>query len=178
MLLGQHPEIDERVREELRVLEGRFAGADDVAKLPLLGAVVKESLRLYPPAYMIGRESTRAVRVGSWELPPSTTVLISIFGLHHNSRFFADPEAFRPDRWLDGSTTGLSKYVYQPFGGGPRVCVGNHFATMESVLVLAALLRKARFELISRNPPQLQKAITMRPISGLPMRVRLREVAH
>lgn len=174
MLLGQHPEIDARIQEELRGLNGRAAGAEDVAKLPLLGAVVKESLRLYPPAYMIGREATRAVRVGPWELPASTTVLMSIFGMHHDARYFPDPEAFRPDRWLDGSTTGLSKYVYQPFGGGPRVCVGNHFATMESVLVLAALLRKARYELITRTPPQLQNAVTMRPVHGLPMRVRLR----
>jgi len=175
MLLGEHPEIDARLQTELgSALGDRKATAADVSKLPLTDAVIKESLRLYPPAYMIGREATREVRIGAWELPPRTTVLMSIWGMHHDPRFFPDPEAFRPDRWLDGSTTSLPKYVYQPFGGGPRVCVGNHFAMMEAVLTLAALLRRARWELVSRTPPELQMAITMRPVHGLPMRVRLR----
>ncbi|MGZ3420614.1 MAG: cytochrome P450 [Polyangiales bacterium] len=175
MLLGEHPEIDARVQAELaRVLGDRAARSADVSKLELVDAVVKESLRLYPPAYMIGREATRDVRVGDWSLPRGTTVLMSLFGMHHDPRFFPDPEAFRPDRWLDGSTASVPKHVYQPFGGGPRICVGNHFAMMEAVLVLAGLLRRVRYELISRERPRLQMAITMRPVPGLPMRIRVR----
>ena len=166
------PDAGAQAKKQVKI---SHATAADVAKLELTDAVLKESLRLYPPAYMIGREATRPVRLGPWELPAKTTVLMSIWGMHHDARFFPDPEAFRPERWLDGSTSGLPKWVYQPFGGGPRVCVGNHFAMMESVLVLAALLRRARYELVSRTPPKLQMAITMRPVDGLPMRVRLRD---
>lgn len=174
MLLGDHPEVDARVRAEIaKVLGARSAGAADVPKLTLTRAVLDEAMRLYPPAYMIGRESTRPVRVGPWDLPAGTTVLMSIWGMHHDERFFPDPEAFRPERWLDGSAASVPKYVYQPFGGGPRVCVGNHFAIMESVLVLAALLRRARYELVTRTAPELQMAVTMRPRHGMPMRVRL-----
>ncbi len=95
--------------------------------------------------------------------------------LHHDRRFFDDPEAFRPERWLDGSTANLPRHAYMPFGGGPRVCVGNHFAMMEAVLVLATVVQRARFERVSRAAVEPQPAITLRPKNGIPLRVRLRE---
>jgi cytochrome P450 len=175
MLLAEHPEIDHRLDDELsRVLDGRPATADDLASLPLADAIVKESMRLYPPAHTIGREATRDLRLGPFELPAHTSILISPWAMHHDPRFFPDPEAFHPDRWLDGSTAKLPKNAYMPFGGGPRVCVGNHFAIMEAVLVLVTIAQRARFERLSRDSIGVQPAITLRPLGGLPLRVRRR----
>ncbi len=178
LLLAEHPEVDARLLAEVdRVLAGRAATAEDVSALSFTDAVLKESMRLYPPAHIIGREATRDLRLGAWTIPKGTSVLISPWALHHDPRFFSDPEAFRPDRWLDGSTADLPRYAYMPFGGGARICVGNHFAMMEAVLVLATIVQRARFERISRAPVELQPAITLRPKGGLPLRVRLREAA-
>jgi cytochrome P450 len=175
MLLAEHPEIDHRLEGELaRVLGARPATADDLASLPLADAIVKESMRLYPPAHTIGREATRDLRLGPFELPAHTSILISPWAMHHDPRFFPDPEAFHPDRWLDGSTAKLPKNAYMPFGGGPRVCVGNHFAIMEAVLVLVTIAQRARFERLSRDSIGVQPAITLRPLGGLPLRVRRR----
>lgn len=172
MLLGDHPSIDARVVEEVeRVVGDRAPTADDVPALKLTEAVVKESMRLYPPAHVIGREASRDVTVGDYRLKKGTAVLMSPWALHHDARHFRDPFAFRPDRWLDGSQAELPKNTYLPFGGGPRVCVGNHFAMMEAVLVLATLLRRARFERVSAEPVRLQAAVTLRPLDAIPMRV-------
>lgn len=175
MLLAEHPELDARLAKEVdTVLGKRDAKAEDVAALPFADAVMKESMRLYPPAHIIGREATRDVRLGRWDIPKQTAVLISPWALHHNPRFFHDPESFRPDRWLDGSTKDLPKNVYMPFGGGARICVGNHFAIMEAVLVLATIVQHARFERLSRTSIALQPAVTLRPKGGLPLRVQRR----
>lgn len=177
LLLAEHPEIDARLATEVReVLGGRSATPDDLASLPLARAVLDEAMRLYPPAHIIGREAKRDVRLGGWLLPKGTNVAVSPWAMHHDRRFFEDPEAFRPDRWLDGSTAALPRHVYLPFGGGPRVCVGNHFALMEGVLVLVTLVQRARFERISRAPVRAQPAITLRPVDGVPLRVALRDL--
>ena len=175
MLLGDHPEVDARVGEEVaRVLAGRPATADDVAALRVTDAVARETMRLYPPAHIIGREATRDVALGPYALPKGTAVLISPWALHRDPRFWPDPLAFRPGRWLDGSAEGAPKNAYLPFGGGPRVCIGNHFAQMELVLVLATLAQRVRFERASGAPVRVQAAITLRPADGLPMRVTTR----
>jgi cytochrome P450 len=174
MLLADHPEIDARLAAEVGRLEGRAATANDLPALTFTDAVLKEALRLYPPAHIIGREATRDVRLGPWTIQQGTAILISPWALHHDRRFFDDPEAFRPERWLDGSTASLPRYAYMPFGGGTRICVGNHFAIMESVLVLATLAQRVRFERISRASIATQPAITLRPKGGLPLRVKLR----
>ena len=107
-------------------------------------------------------------------MPAGTALLISPWALHHDPRFFDDPEAFRPDRWLDGSTDRLPRHAYMPFGGGPRVCVGNHFAILEAVLTLASIVQKVRFERVSRREIAIQPAVTLRPRDGLPLRGRPR----
>jgi cytochrome P450 len=178
LLLAEHPEIDARLSREVRdVLGGRAARAEDAAALPLTRAVIDEAMRLYPPAHILGREATRDVRIGRWNIPKATTVLVSPWAMHRERRFFPDPQAFRPDRWLDGRAAGLPRYAYLPFGGGARVCVGNHFALMEMVLVLATIVQRARFERVSRAPVPSQPAVTLRPKSGVPLRVALREGA-
>jgi cytochrome P450 len=180
LLLAEHPEIDSRVAAEVEaVLEGgRAATADDVVSLPITRAVVDEAMRLYPPAHIIGREALRDVELGGFRIPKGTTVLLSPWAMHHDPRFFPDPEAFRPERWLDGSAARLPRYVYLPFGAGPRVCVGNHFALLETVLVLASIVQRVRFERVSRAPVPAQPAITLRPRNGLPLRVAPRARSH
>lgn len=178
LLLAEHPEVDARVAAEVEsVLGGRAASADDIASLPTTRAVLDEAMRLYPPAHIIGREASRDVLLGGYRVPKGTTVLVSPWAMHHDPRFFRDPEAFRPDRWLDGSAARLPRYVYLPFGGGPRVCVGNHFAILEGVLVLASIIQRARFERVSRAPVPAQPAITLRPRHGVPLRVAARSAA-
>lgn len=177
LLLAEHPEIDARLAQEVATtLEGRTATPDDLPSLVLARAVLDEAMRLYPPAHIIGREATRDLRLGGFDLPKGTTVLVSPWAMHHDRRFFPDPEAFRPDRWLDGSTASLPRHVFLPFGGGPRVCVGNHFALMEGVLVLVTLVQRARFERISRAPVRAQPAVTLRPVDGVPLRVAMRDL--
>lgn len=175
MLLGDHPEVDARLCAELdRALGGRAAAAADVAALRFTDAVARETMRLYPPAYLIGREATRDVTLGRYVLPRGTAVLIAPWALQRDGRFWPDPLAFRPDRWLDGSAERAPKNAYLPFGGGPRVCIGNHFAQMELVLVLATLAQRVRFERASAAPVRVQAAITLRPADGLRMQVAAR----
>jgi cytochrome P450 len=176
MLLGDHPDIDARAHLEIEAeLKGKGATAEDVPRLPFLEAIVKETLRLYPPAHIIGREATRDLALGKWSIPKGASVLMSPWALHHEPEFWPDPHSFRPDRWLDGSADRVPKNAYLPFGGGPRVCIGNHFAMMESILILATLLARARFERASTDAVQLQAAITLRPRTGIPMRVTTRK---
>lgn len=168
-LLGRHPDAMGRLRAEVAALGDRLPTADDMPALAWTAAVVKEAMRLYPPAWVIGRESVKPVAIGEHTLPAGATVLVPIDAMHRDPARFPDPGVFRPERWLDGAPRG--RWDYLPFGGGARVCVGNHFALMEAVLVLATMVRGARFELLRPTPPRLMASITLRPVDGLPVRV-------
>lgn len=171
-LIAEHPEVDLKLKREVdAALGGRPATAADLPQLPYTEAVFKEVLRLYPPAYLIGRESTAEVELGPFTVPKGTTVLISPWVLHRDRASFDDPMAFAPERWLDGRTEGVSRYAYMPFGGGPRICVGNHFAMMEGILALATFVQHVRLERTSREELPLQFAVTARPARPLRMRV-------
>ncbi|MEP6993699.1 MAG: cytochrome P450 [Acidobacteriota bacterium] len=173
-LLAKNPGVEERACREIAEVAGdRLPTAADLPRLGYAEAVVKESLRLYPPAYVIGRESLEACVIGEYEVPPHTTIYFSPWVLHRDPRHFAQPEAFRPERWLDGSTAKLPKYVSIPFGGGPRVCIGERFAMMEGVLVLATILRRCRLEMVGPDPTPFP-SITLRPDGGPIMRVAKR----
>ncbi|MEZ4380688.1 MAG: cytochrome P450 [Nannocystaceae bacterium] len=173
-LLAEHPELDARLKAEVREVVGdRAPCAADLPALPFTDAVVKEALRLYPPAYLIGREATRETELDGWRVPAKATVLVSSWVLHRQADLYDDPLAFDPQRWLDGRTEGLPRHAYLPFGGGPRICVGNHFAMMEAVLVVATLAQRLRFERTEREPLPLQFAVTLRPARPLPMRARV-----
>lgn len=175
LLLAEHPEVDAKLFAEVQKVVGeRSAKLEDVAALTYTDAVLKESMRVYPPAHIIGREATREIKLGRWTIPANASVLISPWALHHDRRFFDDPEAFRPERWLDGSTANLPRNVFLPFGGGPRICVGNHFAMMEAVLVLATVVQRLRFERVNRDTVDVQPAITLRPKGGISLRARVR----
>lgn len=166
--LGRSPAAMDRLRAEVQRFEGPLT-ADDVSALPYAAAVIDEAMRLHPPAWLIGREATQAVTLGGYDLPAGTTVVVPIITMHHDPVRFADPTAFRPERWLEGPRPG--RWDYLPFGGGARVCVGNHFALMEAVLVLATMIQGARFEVLQRSRPKTLPSITLRPVGGLPVRI-------
>ena len=173
-LLARHPEVEEKLVAEIDgALGSRLPGAADLHNLRYTEAVFKEGLRLYPPAYVIGREALADCALGGWRCAAGTTIYFAPWVLHRDARHFPEPERFRPERWLDGSTAHLPKYAYIAFGGGPRICIGERFAMMEGVLVLATLLRRVRLEMAGPDPTPFP-SITLRPEGGPRMRVKMR----
>ena len=173
LLLARHPEAEARLVAELdAVLGDRDPSAADVPRLKFADAIIKESMRLYPPAWAIGREATEDFELGGYPVKKGTQFLISQWVLHRDPRSFDDPESFRPGRWDGDLARKLPKGAYFPFGDGPRVCIGNHFATMEAVLLLATLARKHRLEIAEGEELTLSASITLRPKSGTRMVVR------
>lgn len=177
-LLARHPEADARLAAELaEVLGGRAPTAADVPRLRFTDWVVKESMRLYPPAWAIGREAVRDVEVGGYPAPRGTQLILAQWVTHRDPRWFDDPEAFRPERWDNDLIKQLPRCAYFPFGDGPRICIGQHFAQLEAVLILATIARKYRLTLASDRPLELVPSITLRPKWGIPMEIRAREAA-
>jgi cytochrome P450 len=177
-LLSAHPEAARRLNEEVDALEGRAPSFADLPKLPYALAVFKEALRLYPPAYLVGRTTLTQTRIGGHKLPRGQVVFLNVYGIHRRADLFPEPDAFKPGRFLDGLEKRLPKGAYLPFGGGPRICVGNHFALMEGQLVLARLAQ--RFE-IAHSVDRLADAdplITLRPKQDVRMRIVARAGAE
>jgi cytochrome P450 len=167
-LLCQKPAVEERLAAEVRdVLGDRPLTVEDVPRLKYAEAVILESMRLHPPAYVLGREAIRDVTVGGYPVAKGWTVFMAQSVLQRDPRWWDKPDEFRPDRWLDGSTKDLPKYAYFPFGGGPRICIGNTFAMMETVIVLAEVVRRFRFERTSHEPIASLPSITVRPAKPL-----------
>jgi cytochrome P450 len=163
-LLALHPEAQEELAAELRdVLGGRAPTAADLPRLRYTEMVVQEAMRLYPPAYIIGRQAVGACTLGDYHIPAGGTVLMSQWVVHRDPRWWDDPERFFPGRWADGLARRLPRYAYFPFGGGPRVCIGNAFATMEAVLVLATVARRFRFTRPPGPPAVPFPVMTLRP---------------
>ena len=169
-LLAKNPDVDAALQREIReVLGERIPGAADLPRLKLGEAVVREALRLYPPAYAVGREAVADCSIGGYRVPAKSTIYFSPWSLHRDPRWFDEPESFRPSRWMDGSTARVPKYAYIPFGGGPRICIGERFAMMEAVLVLVTILRRFRLEMAGPDPTPFP-SITLRPQGGPMMR--------
>jgi cytochrome P450 len=152
-LVGDHPEVQSDLRSELdTVLDGRTPAPDDLPDLPYLDAVVRESLRLYPPQYLLFREPTAPVTLGGYRVDPGTIVVCPPWLLHRDDRFWAAPGTFRPRRWLDGGRrvedTDRPEYAYLPYGGGPRHCLGMRLAEQTLRLVLAVVCQSRRLELV------------------------------
>lgn len=171
MLLAQHPEIARRLHDEVdAVLDGRLPTAEDCKRLTFTEQVLKESMRLYPPAWTTGREATESIEVRGYTIPKGSQLLLSQWVTHHDARFFPNPETFDPDRWTTAQD--LPRYAFFPFGGGPRVCIGNHFAMMEAIVVLAILVQRFRFDLVPCQRLQLRPSVTLRPKRGMRAIVR------
>jgi cytochrome P450 len=173
--LARRSELGELARVEVdRVLAGRTARADDFESLPFLSAVVDEALRLYPPAWAIGREAIEPFELRGYSVGVRDAVLMSPWVVHRDPRWWPRPTRFEPRRWLEPAPE-RPRFAFFPFGGGPRVCIGNHFAKLEAVLILATMIQKLEFTI--GDPPlglDLQPAVTLRPIQPLPLRVRQR----
>jgi len=174
-LLGENPAAEARLHEELEsVLGGRPAEVGDLEKLPYLNAVVHEGLRLFPPAYMMARTNVESVKFGEYEIPPGRTILASQWILQRDARFFDEPGRFLPERWLDGLMERLPAGVYFPFGDGPRRCIGQGFALLETALVIVALAQKFQFRLVPGHPVVPEPLVTLRPKYGIKMKIQAR----
>ena len=156
------------------MLGGRTADLGDLGKLPYLHAVIQESLRLYPPAYMMARTNVEAVNIGGYEIAPGTTLLASQWVMQRGERFFERPERFLPERWLDGLEEKLPAGVYFPFGDGPRRCIGQGFAMLETALVIAAIAQRFRFRLTPGFAVVPEPLVTLRPRNGIEMKIEER----
>jgi cytochrome P450 len=176
-LLGLHPAVDVQLAEEVHtVLRGRSPTVDDVPRLRFTEQVVSEALRLYPPAYAIGRQALADCEIGGYHVPAGTTVYVSPWVMHRDPRWFDDPQAFRPERWAGSLAKELPRFAYMPFGGGARICIGNRFAMMEAVLILATVARQFRLERQSGRPVQPKPSITLRPSGGVWVRLVSRPI--
>lgn len=174
-LLSENPSAEARLHEELRgVLGGRAPEAADLERLPYLQAVVNEVLRLYPPAYLLARTSVAPCNFGGYDFPVGTTILVSQWVMHRDSRFYDDPDAFRPERWLEGLAAKLPAGAYFPFGDGPRRCIGQGFALLESALVIATIAQKFLFRLVPGHPVVPEPLVTLRPRQGIRMMLQAR----
>jgi len=167
-LLAQYPEVEKKLWSELRaVLNGRSPRVQDLSRLPYTERVVKEAMRLYPPAWAIVRNSLKDSDLGGYRVPAGATVMMSQWVMHRDPRYYDQPEQFNPDRWLEGRAKGASKFTYFPFGGGPRTCIGASFATMEGVLVLAAIAQSYQVRVVQDCPVEPLPTITLRPRRGI-----------
>jgi cytochrome P450 len=171
-LLARHPEAQERLAAEVRAALGdRAPRFDDLPKLGFAEQVFKEAMRIYPPIYLVGRESLQAVDLAGWHLPAGETVVISIFGLHRRADAYPRPEVFDPERFTPAAEEARARGAYLPFGDGPRVCIGNHFALMEAQLVLSEVVRRVRLRADGDRPVPPLPRVSLRPSGPVSLRV-------
>lgn len=176
LLLARHPEVAQRLHTEVdQVLQGRLPGPQDLPALPWLGASLKEALRLYPPvAALMSRRTVRDIRLGPWQIPRGAVLRITPWVLHRDPRWFSEPDAFRPERFLPEAEPPV-RGAWIPFGVGPRVCIGQHFALLEMTVVAAMLLQRFRLALPEPAPQALPKMnVTLRPDESVQLLLQLR----
>ena len=174
-LLSRFPSVARALAEEASaVLGDRAPVADDLPRLDLCRRVLQESMRLYPPVWMMGRAPSRDVELGGYHVPAGSLVFLSQWVLHRHPRWWADPEGFDPDRWLPERAAGMHRHQYFPFASGPRMCIGAGFATMEGQLVLASVARRFRLDLVPGRRVEPEPLITLRPREGVPVTIHRR----
>jgi cytochrome P450 len=175
-LLSRHPHVETRLHAEIdSALGGRAASVDDMSALPYTRMVLAESMRLYPPAWIVGRRAMGPFQANGYTIPARSIVLMSQYTMHHDARWFPDPERFDPERFAPDRQADRPKFAYFPFGGGPRVCIGEQFAWMEGVTLLATIAQRWRLRLVPDHPVAMQPIITLRPKYGMRMTVEARE---
>ncbi|MGF1581375.1 MAG: cytochrome P450 [Gemmataceae bacterium] len=173
-LLATHPEAMVKVQQEVdRVVGDRPVNAEDKQHLTYTESVIKEAMRLYPPAYVVGRVTKTECEIGGYRFPVGTTALMSQWVMHRKPEYWDEPDTFRPERWLDGSTDALHNFAYFPFGGGARLCIGNHFAMLESIMILVTIVKHVQgLELKEGFELTLRPVVTLKPEHGIPVIVR------
>ena len=174
-LLSGAPDVEAKLHAEVdRVLQGRLPTMGDLASLPYVERVVTESMRLYPPAWIIGRRAIAEYQLGEYVVPPRSILVMSPYIMQRDPRFYADPERFDPDRWTPEFRAALPKFAYFPFGGGPRQCIGESFAWMELILLVATIAQQWRLRLVPGHPVVPQPLITLRAKHGMRMTIHKR----
>jgi len=167
-LLAQHPEAESNLHSELdSILGGRKPALEDLPKLRYTEHVITESMRLYPPAWGMARLAIEDAKIGEYTIPKGCGVSASQWVVHRDPRWFDAPQEFRPERWEGDLAKRLPRFAYFPFGGGPRQCIGNTFATMEAALILATIAQRFRFRLVPNHPVVPMASITLRPRHGI-----------
>ncbi|UPV75520.1 cytochrome P450 [Halorussus limi] len=173
-LLSRNPEAEARLREEVDAVVDERPTVEDVFEFEYAEAVVREAMRLYPPAHEIRREPAEEVTFGDYAVPEGSMLVLPTWVLHRDDRFWDDPEAFRPSRWLDGESRDRPEYAFFPFGGGPRRCIGQQFAMTEAQLVLATMADEWTIER-EYGDLDLSAAVTLQPKGDVPVTTRRRE---
>jgi len=174
-LLGRHPEAEARLHQEVdRTLGDRLPTFDDLPRLQHTRRIMCEAMRLYPPAWVVGRMALADYPVGDYVVPAGSGILASQWVMHHDPRYYPDPYRFDPERWTPETEAARPKFSYFPFGGGPRMCIGEQFAWTEGILMLATLARRWQLRPVAGRPVELRPLITLRPRDGLPMTLQRR----
>ncbi|MEL7315166.1 MAG: cytochrome P450 [Cyanobacteria bacterium J06559_3] len=175
MLLAQNPAVATQLHQELdAVLQGRSPTVVDIPQLPVTQAILKESMRLYPPVSLIARSASQAYVLQSYQIPKNCIILMSPWVMQRSDRYFEEPLAFKPERWQSDLEKQLPKGVYIPFGEGPRICIGKGFAQMEATLILATLAQQYQLDLMPEATIEPLPSITLRPKGGVRMTLRRR----
>jgi cytochrome P450 len=170
--LARNPQVAEKLYAEIdRVLAGRSATLSDLPNLPYTLMVVKEAMRIEPAVSVIPRYVMEDVTMGGYHLKAGSTALLPIYLVHHDERWWSQPNEFQPERFAPEEEAKHHKYQYMPFGGGPRVCIGNHFAMMEAQIILATIASRYQLTLTADIDPQPVRLITTFPKAGLQMKV-------
>jgi cytochrome P450 len=174
-LLSQHAEVKKKLEQELeQVLAGREPSFSDIPQLCCTEAVIKESMRLYPPAWSLARTAARDCEIAGYPIPAGANVVMSQWIMHRDPRFYDQPDQFAPERWFTEASQHLPRFAYFPFGGGSRLCIGASFAMMEAMLLLAAIAQKFHLDLVPGHPTAPLPSITLRPKHGIRMRLHER----
>jgi cytochrome P450 len=174
-LLSGAPEVTSTLHDEVdRVLQGRLPTMADIGSLPYIERVVTESMRLFPPAWLIGRRAIADYPVGPYVAAARSILIMSPYIIQRDARYYAEPERFNPDRWTPEFKASLPKFAYFPFGGGPRQCIGETFAWMELILIVATIAQRWDLRLVPGHPVELQPLITLRAKHGMRMTVTRR----
>ncbi|SFL24477.1 Cytochrome P450 [Paenibacillus sp. 1_12] len=171
-LLAQNEAAEKKLWVELdEVLGGNPPGLQDIPKLKYTNQIIQESMRLYPAAWMIGREAVEPLVIGGMNIEKGDTIFMSQYAMHRNPKYFSNPDQFSPERFDHEFLKTIPAYAYFPFGGGPRVCIGNNFALMEAAIILAVVGQKFKLQLAESHVVKPEPLITLRVQGGLPMRV-------
>jgi len=174
-LLSRKAGAEEKLYEEVdRVLAGKLPTVSDLPSLTFADSVIKETMRLYPPAWSVARAAIADFELEGYRIPAGANIVMSQWIMHRDPRFFSEPEEFDPDRWSPSACQNLPRFAYFPFGGGPRQCIGASFATTEAVLILATIARKYHLVLVEKTPVLPVPSLTLRPKDPIRMRIEVR----
>jgi cytochrome P450 len=172
--LGRNPDVLARLEAEVRSVVGdRPVTTDDLPALPWTAAVIDEAMRLHPPAYIVSREAVRDVELGGYQFPKRSTIAVNVRGIHHRADYYPDPQAFSPARMLPEAKKPRPRHHYLPFGAGPRICIGSHFALVEAQLALATMVSHTKLRLLKQVVAG-EPLVTLRPRGGMPAIVERR----